>query len=291
MIFNQINGKHLSFEFFPPKSEAGSLKLKECVKILAGLKPNFFSVTYGAGGSTQNGTLDTVMAIQDATQVKSIPHLSCLGSTKSSVATMLDRFKTQNIKNIVALRGDLPDGVESPSNDFQYGRDLVKFIHEYAGDHFSICVACYPEFHPQTQHADQGLFHFKEKVDAGADCAITQYFYSADAYFQFLESCQKWKIEIPIIPGIMPITNYKQLSRFSDACGAEIPRWIRFRLASYGDDLQSIRQFGEEIVTELCDKLLKNGAPGLHFYTLNKSAPSIAIINNLTTSLVDKISA
>lgn len=273
---------NLSFEFFPAKTEQSKENLDLCAMELAALNPDFFSVTFGAGGSNQEGTTTTVKKIRAITNINTIPHLSCINSNKNNITQILDDYKSQKIKHIVALRGDLPNGMDSPNGDFRFGKDLVQFIREHSGKHFYIFVACYPEFHPQTTNVDLGLHHFKEKINAGANCAITQYFYNADAYFRFIELCHKYQINIPIIPGIMPITNFKQLTRFSDICGAEIPKWIRFRLQSYCNDLQSIRQFGEEIVTELCAKLLANGAPGLHFYTLNKAKPSIAILNNLS---------
>ena len=268
-----------SFEFFPPKTPEGMAKLRATREQLAQLQPKFFSVTYGAGGSTRDRTLEAVMEIQ-ASGSASAPHLSCIGSTQESIQEILDLFKSRGIRHIVALRGDLPSGMADPG-EFRYANELVAFIRQQTGDWFHIEVAAYPEIHPQAKNAQDDLHNFKRKADAGANAAITQYFYNADAYFRFVDDCVAMNVNIPIVPGIMPITNCTQILRFSDACGAEIPRWIRKRLEAYGEDLDSIRAFGLDVVTELCDQLLQGGAPGLHFYTLNQAGPSSIIWQRL----------
>jgi methylenetetrahydrofolate reductase (NADPH) len=259
-----------SFEFFPPKTPDGVEKLRAVRRQLEQLRPKFFSVTYGAGGSTRDRTLETVLEIQ-ASGFEAAPHLSCIGSTRQDIRETLELYKARGIRHIVALRGDLPSGSAS-AGELRYANELVAFIRESTGDWFEIEVACYPEFHPQARSAQDDLAAFKRKVDAGADAAITQYFYTADAYFRFVDACEAMGVDIPIVPGIMPIANFSQLARFSDACGAEIPRWLRLRLQSYADDAASIRSFGLDVVTELCDRLLSQGAPGLHFYTMNSAA-------------------
>lgn len=256
-----------SFEFFPPKSEEGMEKLRATRRQLAQLKPAFFSVTFGAGGSTQKGTLDTALEIQ-AEGFEAAPHVSCIGSTRDSIREVLKQYRDHGIRHTVALRGDLPSGM-AEAGEFRYASDLVAFIREESGDHFKIEVAAYPEYHPQARTAQENLKHFKLKVDAGADAAITQYFYNPDAYFHIVEQVEAMGISIPIVPGVMPIGNFSQLARFSDACGAEIPRWIRHKMEGFGDDSASIRAFGLDVVTDVCDRLLSQGAPGLHFYTLN----------------------
>jgi methylenetetrahydrofolate reductase (NADPH) len=275
--------KVYSFEFFPPKTEKGVANLRNTRDELAGLDPRFFSVTFGAGGSTRERTFDTVCEIQRESDIEAAPHLSCIGSTKDSIRDILNLYIKEHIHHIVALRGDLPSGMGLPG-EFRYANELVEFIRAESGDHFHIEVAAYPEVHPQARDADTDLANFKRKVDAGADSAITQYFYNPYAYFHFVERCEKLGIDLPIVPGIMPITNYTQLARFSDMCGAEIPRWIRKRLEAYGDNRDSIRAFGEEVVTEMCQALLDAGAPGLHFYTMNQAGPSKAIWKNLGLS-------
>ena len=272
--------KVYSFEFFPPKTEKGVANLRNTREQLASLGPRFFSVTFGAGGSTRERTFDTVLEIQRESGIKASPHLSCIGSTKANIRDILSLYRNENINHIVALRGDLPSGMGLPG-EFRYANELVEFIRAETGDHFHIEVAAYPEFHPQARNADTDLANFKRKVDAGADSAITQYFFNPYAYFHFVERCEKMAIDLPIVPGIMPITNYTQLARFSDMCGAEIPRWIRKRLEIYGDNRDSILAFGEEVVTEMCQALLDAGAPGLHFYTMNQAGPSKAIWKNL----------
>jgi len=269
-----------SFEFFPPKTEKGVANLRNTRDELAGLDPRFFSVTFGAGGSTRERTFDTVREIQRESGIEASPHLSCIGSTKDNIRDILNLYRKENINHIVALRGDLPSGMGLPG-EFRHANELVEFIRAETGDHFHIEVAAYPEFHPQARNADTDLANFKRKVDAGADSAITQYFFNPYAYIHFVERCEKLGIDLPIVPGIMPITNYTQLARFSDMCGAEIPRWIRKRLEAYGDNRDSIRAFGEEVVTEMCQALLDAGAPGLHFYTMNQAGPSKAIWTNL----------
>jgi len=272
--------KVYSFEFFPPKTEKGVANLRNTRDELASLGPRFFSVTFGAGGSTRERTFDTVREIQRESGIEASPHLSCIGSTKDNIRDILNLYRKENINHIVALRGDLPSGMGLPG-EFRYANELVEFIRAETGDHFHIEVAAYPEFHPQARNADTDLVNFKRKVDAGADSAITQYFFNPYAYIHFVERCEKLGIDLPIVPGIMPITNYTQLARFSDMCGAEIPRWIRKRLEAYGDNRDSIRAFGEEVVTEMCQALLDAGAPGLHFYTMNQAGPSKAIWENL----------
>jgi methylenetetrahydrofolate reductase (NADPH) len=271
--------QQFSFEFFPPKTEQGAEKLVAVRDQLGTLNPKYFSVTYGAGGSTQQGTLDTILSIKQA-GFDAAPHLTCVGSTKETVSDLLQTYIDNGIKRIVALRGDMPSGMRD-IGDFRYANELVEFIRSETGEHFHIEVAAYPEFHPQADNALADLQNFKRKIEAGANSAITQYFFNLDAYFRFIEDCESLGIDVPIVPGIMPITNYTQLARFSDMCGAEIPRWIRRRLESFGDDKESIVAFGLEIMSDLCLQLLESGAPGLHFYTMNQSGPTMAIWNNL----------
>jgi methylenetetrahydrofolate reductase (NADPH) len=268
-----------SFEFFPPRTPEGKAKLRAVWQELARLKPRFFSCTYGAGGSTREGTLETVLEIIQAGH-EAAPHISCVASTKKDIAEQLERYKAHGIRHLVALRGDLPSGIAA-SGEFRYANELVAFIRETTGDWFRIEVACYPEYHPQTRNAADEVKNFMKKVDAGADAAITQYFYNADAYLRFVDECRAAGITVPIVPGIMPIGNFAQLARFSDACGAEIPRWMRVKLEGYRDDGASIRAFGLDVVTALCARLLEAGAPGLHFYTLNQAALSAEIWRRL----------
>jgi methylenetetrahydrofolate reductase (NADPH) len=246
---------------------------------LAELNPDFFSVTFGAGGSTRDLTFDTVVAIQ-AKGIAAAPHLSCVASTKENIRTILQDYQDHGIAKIVALRGDLPSGMLS-AGEFRYANELVEFIRQETGDYFQIHVAAYPEVHPQSASGNEDFKNFKRKVEAGADAAITQYFYNAEAYFYFLDNCEKNGINIPVVPGIMPITQYTQLFRFSEMCGADIPRWMRKRLEGFGDDRASIQAFGLDIVSNLCQRLLDSGAPGLHFYTMNQAAPTLAILDNL----------
>lgn len=264
-----MNSRTFSIEFFPPKTPEGVEKLRETRRQLAALKPRFFSVTYGAGGSTQANTLETVLEIQSE-GFEAAPHLSCVGSTKEGIRDIINLFKSKGIRHMVALRGDLPSGMADPG-EFRYANELVEFVRAETGDWFHIEVAAYPEVHPQARSAEDDLKNFVRKVNAGADSAITQYFFNADAYFAFVEAAQKQGVSIPIVPGIMPIGNFSQLARFSDACGAEIPRWLRLKLQGYGDDVESIRALGLDVVTQMCERLLANGAPGLHFYSLNQA--------------------
>jgi methylenetetrahydrofolate reductase (NADPH) len=261
-----------SCEFFPPKTDQGKTNLGATIDELGRLKPAYFSCTYGAGGTTQDGTYDTVKAIT-AKGFVAAPHITCIGSTPEKIKALLDGYIALGIKHIVALRGDLPPG-QDQAGHFLYADQLVAFIRQETGKHFHIEIAAYPEKHPEAVSIQQDLLHFKKKANAGADAAITQYFYNPDAYFRFVEDCARQGIHIPIMPGIMPITNYKQLARFSESCGAEIPRWIATRLESYGEDLESIRAFGLDVTRRLCQTLLQGGAPGLHFYTLNRTEPT-----------------
>ena len=278
----QAQKKHpqlFSFEFYPPKTDEGAANLQIVHSKLAELNPDFFSVTFGAGGSTRDKTFDTVIDIQ-AKGIAAAPHLSCVASTKDNIRAILKDYQDNGIAKIVALRGDLPSGMMS-AGEFRYANELVEFIRQETGDYFQIHVAAYPEVHPQSASGNEDFKNFKRKVEAGADAAITQYFYNAEAYFYFLDKCEKNGIDIPIVPGIMPITQYTQLFRFSEMCGADIPRWMRKRLESFGDDRASIQAFGLDIVTNLCQRLLDCGAPGLHFYTMNQAAPTLAILEKL----------
>lgn len=268
-----------SFEFYPPKTEEGDVNLAIVHSKLAKLNPDFFSVTFGAGGSTRDKTFDTVIDIQ-AKGIAAAPHLSCVASTKDNIRAILKSYQNNGIAKIVALRGDIPSGMMS-TGEFRYANELVEFIRQETDDYFQIHVAAYPEVHPQSVNAEEDFKNFKRKVDAGANAAITQYFYNADAYFYFMDRCEKNGITIPIVPGIMPITQYAQLFRFSEMCGADIPRWMRKRLESFGDDKEAVRAFGLELVTNLCQRLLDNGAPGLHFYTMNQAVPTLAILDQL----------
>lgn len=274
-----MSQQNFSVEFFPPKTPEGVEKLRVTRAKLAELAPKYFSVTFGAGGSTQKGTLDTVVEIQNEGHVAA-PHLSCVGSSRESIRAILAEFKSHGIRRLVALRGDLPSGYGS-TGEFRYASELVEFIRAETGDWFNIDVAAYPEMHPQAKSPQDDLRNFARKVQAGANSAITQYFYNADAYFQFVDEAHKMGVNIPIVAGIMPITNYTQLMRFSEMCGTEIPRWVRLKLASYGDDADSIRAFGLDVVTQLCQRLLDGGAPGLHFYSLNQSVATTAIWQRL----------
>ena len=281
MHSQQTDQKLFSFELFPPKTEEGMEKLKTQVKKLARINPLYVSVTFGAGGSTQHRTFQSVEWLVSE-GIEAAPHISCISSSAAEIVEMLNRYKDQGIRRLVTLRGDLPSGTGlSGRGELNYANELVALIRREFGDYFHIEVAAYPEFHPQAANARADLNNFKRKVDAGANAAITQYFYNADAYFRFVDSCGKMAIGIPIVPGIMPITNFSSLSRFSDACGAEIPRWIRKRLEAYADDVESIRAFGVDVVSELCRRLLDHGAPGLHFYTMNQSAATLKIWDNL----------
>ena len=269
----------VSFEFFPPKTAEGEDKLMHTVAELAPHNPEFFSVTYGAGGSTQEGTFNAVANIR-AQGHQAAPHLSCVGATRSKISEILNGLKTQGVNRIVALRGDLPSGMGG-MGELHHASDLVALIREHSGDYFNIHVAAYPEYHPQSRTPQDDLKNFVKKMHAGANTAITQYFYNADAYARFIEDARKAGVDAPIVPGIMPITNYSRLARFSETCGAEIPRWILLKLASFGDDQASIKAFGEEVVAQLCQRLIALGAPSLHFYTLNNAAPTLAVLKNL----------
>jgi len=274
--------KNFSIEFFPPKTPEGVEKLRATRARLAELNPKYFSVTFGAGGSTQKGTLETVLDIKREGH-EAAPHLSCIGGTRDSIRAILQEYKSHGIRRVVALRGDLPSGYGA-SGEFRYANELVEFIRAETGDWFHIEVAAYPEMHPQAKSPQDDLQNFVRKVKAGANAAITQYFYNADAYFRFADEARKAGVDVPIAAGIMPITNYSQLMRFSDMCGAEIPRWIRLKLASYGDDAESIKAFGLDVVTGLCERLLAGGVPGMHFYTLNQAAATTALWKRLNLS-------
>jgi methylenetetrahydrofolate reductase (NADPH) len=263
------NRTTFSFEFFPPKSAEGVARLRNTRQQLAQLKPEFFSVTFGAGGSTREGTVSTVLEIINE-GCAAAPHLSCIGSTRPGIRAVLDEYRQHGIRHIVALRGDMPSGMVD-AGEFRYANELVEFIRAEHGDHFHIEVAAYPEFHPQARSAEDDLNNFVRKMQAGANSAITQYFFNADAYFRFVDEVNARGVTAPIVPGIMPISNFSQMCRFSDSCGTEVPRWLRQRMQSYGDDVASIRALGLDVVTELCDRLLQAGAPGLHFYTLNQA--------------------
>lgn len=271
--------KSFSFEFYPPKTVEGVASLDRVQDQLAKLDPDFFSVTFGAGGSTRDKTFDTVVGIHNK-GIPAAPHLSCVASTKENIREILRNYQDHGITRIVALRGDLPSGMLS-AGEFRYANELVEFIRQETGDYFQIHVAAYPEVHPQALSAAEDFKNFKRKVNAGADAAITQYFYNAEAYFYFVDLCEKNGVTIPIVPGIMPITQYAQLFRFSEMCGADIPRWLRKRLEDFGDDRASIQSFGLELVANLCQRLLDGGAPGLHFYTMNQAAPTLAILEKI----------
>ena len=273
--------RRYSFEFFPTKTDAGHEKLMATAAQLASYQPDFFSCTYGAGGSTRDRTINTVLQLESQVNIPAAPHLSCVGDSKADLRGLLTQYKDAGIKRIVALRGDLPSGMGMASGELRHANDLVSLIREESGDHFHIEVAAYPEMHPQARNFEDDLQNFVRKANSGANSAITQYFFNADSYFYFVERVRALGVDIPIVPGIMPITNYSKLARFSDACGAEIPRWVRKQLEAYGDDVKSIQAFGEQVITEMCERLLQGGAPGLHFYTLNQAEPSLAIWNNL----------
>jgi methylenetetrahydrofolate reductase (NADPH) len=273
---------NFSIEFFPPKTPEGADKLRAARGKLAELQPKYFSVTFGAGGSTQQGTLDTVLEIMQEGHAAA-PHLSCVGGTRESIRAILANYKSHGIKRLVALRGDLPSGYGG-AGELRYANELVEFIRAETGDWFHIEVAAYPEMHPQAKSPQDDLQNFVRKVKAGANAAITQYFYNADAYFHFVDNARKLGVDVPIVPGIMPITNHMQLARFSDMCGAEIPRWVRLKLASFGDDSASIKAFGLDVVSELCERLLAGGAPGLHFYSMNQANATSAIWQRLVSA-------
>jgi methylenetetrahydrofolate reductase (NADPH) len=272
----------ISFEFFPPKTTEGLNALKQQAFELKEVQPSFFSVTYGAGGSTQSKTAKTVQLVKKWTNIDCVPHISCIGSKKTTIVQLLDFYRQQGINQLVTLRGDIPSGMGASMGDFCYASDLVEFVRMHSGDYFNIRVAAHPEFHPQTNNAIDDLQHFIRKVNAGANSALTQYFYNSDAYFYFVDACEKHGVSIPIVPGIMPITNVASLKRFSSACGAELPRWLIKKLEAYNDDDKaSISALAQEFVTKLCRRLIEGGAPGLHFYTLNKSNACLEILKNL----------
>ena len=270
----------VSFEFFPPRTEEGVLKLDKTVKTLSEFNPEFFSVTFGAGGSTKTKTLETVLNIKSSNN-HAVPHLSCISASKEDIRNLLNEYKTHEINHLIALRGDNPSGAIS-HGDFKYANELISFIREETGEYFHVQVGAYPEYHPEADSAEDDLENFKRKIEAGADSAITQFFFNADAYFRFIEECHKRSISVPIIPGIMPIYNIKQLSRFASNCGAEIPRWLRLKLESYDNDIQSLRDYGVDVISELCETLIQYGVPGIHFYTLNESKIVSKIIKNLS---------
>lgn len=274
-----MHNTELSIEFFPPQTAEGAEKLRGVRAQLAELKPSFFSVTYGAGGSTRERTFATVKEIA-ASGCEAAPHLSCIGSTRDGIREILNEYAEAGIRRIVALRGDLPSGVGDPG-EFRYANELVAFIRSETGNRFRIEVAAYPEWHPQARSPREDLLAFKRKADAGADSAITQYFYNLDAYLHFVDEVRAMGVDIPIVPGIMPIASFSKLARFSDACGAEIPRWMRKKFEAYGDDADSIRSFGLDVVTEMCEKLLAAGVPGLHFYSMNQAGLTTEICKRL----------
>ena len=278
-----MSAPQLSFEFYPPKTPEGATNLLAVQKQLMQCEPEFFSVTFGAGGSTRDKTFETVLQIKNQ-GVAAAPHLSCVASTKESIRAILNDYRQHDIRKIVALRGDLPSGTLS-AGEFRYANELVSFIRQETGDYFDIHVAAYPEVHPQAANGVDDFKNFQRKVDSGANAAITQYFYNVEAYFEFVNQCEKAGMTIPIAAGIMPISQYSQLFRFSEMCGADIPRWMRKRLESFGDDRQSVQAFGVEVVTRLCEQLIDGGATNLHFYTMNQSALTLAILNNLNLTL------
>jgi methylenetetrahydrofolate reductase (NADPH) len=275
-----MNTTGISFEFFPPKTTEGMDNLREARAELSKFNPEFFSVTFGAGGSTRDRTMDTVFEIQQE-GFQAAPHISCVSSSKQEIRDLLLAYQSHGINRLVALRGDIPSG-EVSNGDFRYAAELVAFIRAETGNHFHIEVAAYPEFHPEAKTPGADLLNLKRKVEAGANSAITQYFYNADAYFRFIDQCAATGINIPIVPGIMPIYNITQLARFSSICGAEIPRWLKMRLEEYGDDMDSLRAFGIDVVSELCETLKVSGVPSLHFYTLNRSGVISNIIENIS---------
>jgi methylenetetrahydrofolate reductase (NADPH) len=272
-----------SFELFPPRTPEAAAKLPRVIGELASVRPNFFSVTHGACGSDQDGTYETLLTVVEHTGLEVAPHLTCVGSTRAHIAALLQRYRDAGVKRIVALRGDLPSTAPSPAapGGFHYASELVSFIRETHGDAFKIEVAAYPEMHPQACSPGVDFDHFRRKVEAGADGALTQLFYNADAYFDFMERCGKAGITIPVVPGIMPITSFASTQRFCSGCGADLPRWVRLRLEQLRDDQAALFDFGLEVVTRLCENLLRNGAPGLHFYTINRAKPTLRLWKNL----------
>lgn len=281
METQQKHPKTFSIELFPPKTSEGEENLAMSLESLAELGPEFFSVTFGAGGTTRSGTLNTVVETMTQTGIEAVPHLSCIEGTRESIGELLDKYKAAGVRRIVALRGDLPEDMDSPG-EFNHANELVNFIREREGDYFNIEVGCYPEFHPDAESATADLENFCNKVKAGADSAMTQFFFNADAYFYFVEEVERMGVDIPIVPGVMPIgRNYAQIARFAAGCGAEIPRWLKHRMEAYGDDTESQQQLGTEFVTELSQRFLDAGAPGLHFYALNRAEPTATVWNEL----------
>lgn len=282
-----LQSSRISFEFFPPKTSEGSEKLAQAVKELSAYQPEFYSVTYGAGGSTRAGTEHTVNMVRTISGAEVAPHLTCVGSSVEEIIEVIAKYKQQGIKRIVALRGDLPSGMGN-TGELRYASELVTLIRHETGNAFFIEVAAYPEFHPQAKSAHDDVMNLKRKYEAGANRGITQFFFNADAYFYLLDDCHKHGIAMPVVPGIMPITQFHRLASFADTCGAEIPRWLRGRLRDYGDDVESIQKFGQEFIAAMCRKLLEGGAPGLHFYTLNKAEPTIKLLADLNVEVVAK---
>ncbi|MDR3491500.1 MAG: methylenetetrahydrofolate reductase [NAD(P)H] [Gammaproteobacteria bacterium] len=282
------NSLRISFEFYPPKTDEGHKNLQKAALAIAKVEPDFFSVTYGAGGSLQNGTVAVVKELQKSLSVPVAPHLTCINSTREEISSLLTLYKSLGVKRIVALRGDLPAGVQN-TGELKFASDLIHLIRDTTQDYFQIEVGAYPEFHPQSQNALDDVLNFKKKVEAGATNAITQYFYNPDAYFNYIDYCAKLGIYIPIIPGIMPITHFEKLARFSALCGAEIPQWIAKRLSAYGDDEESVQAFGLEVVYDLCQRLIAGGAPGLHFYTLNQAEVSLRLLKLLNVTVPEAV--
>jgi methylenetetrahydrofolate reductase (NADPH) len=270
----------ISFEFFPPKTDEQRETLDKALPKLKARSPEYVSVTFGAGGSTLNYTPETIRHLREAHSLEAAPHISCMGGSREEIRTLLAHYRDIGCKRIVALRGDMPSGMATVG-EIRYASDLVEFIRAETGDHFHIEVACYPEVHPQSDDSHADLKHFRQKIDAGANGAITQYFYNADAYFHFVDAARKAGITVPIVPGIMPIANFTQLRRFSELCGAEIPRWLAKRLSALGDDAESIREFSADVVGNLCTRLVAGGAPALHFYTLNRAKATLAVIERM----------
>ena len=270
----------ISYEFFPPKTDEQRESLEKSVRLLKSVAPEYVSMTFGAGGSTLSHTVDAVRGLRDNHALDAAPHLSCMGGSRDEIRALIEDYKALGVNRIVALRGDLPSGMAS-IGDFRYASELVAFIREETGDRFRIEVACYPEVHPQANDALADLANFKRKIEAGANGAITQYFYNADGYFRFVDAVRALGVDVPVVPGIMPIANFSQLRRFSDMCGAGIPRWLASRVTAYGDDAAAIREFSADVVADLCRKLIAGGAPGLHFYTLNRARPTLAILERL----------
>lgn len=270
----------ISYEFFPPKTDDQRDSLENTVRQLKGSSPEYVSMTFGAGGSTLSHTVDAVRGLRNTHALDAAPHLSCMGGSREQIRALIAEYRSLGVRRIVALRGDLPSGMAS-IGDLRYASELVELIRAESGDHFHIEVACYPEVHPQANDAMADLANFKRKIDAGANGAITQYFYNADGYFRFIDAIRKLGVDVPVVPGVMPIANFSQLRRFSDMCGAEIPRWLSKRLSAFGDDTAAIREFSADVVADLCRRLIEGGAPGLHFYTLNRAKPTLAILDRL----------